>query len=196
MSDAETIAVYGTQAQKYADLVSGEGVNTDLVTLAGNLPRGGHVLDWGCGAGNAAAYLRDQGFVVTATDGTPEFAAKAKEIYGIDVRVELFADLEEQDTYDGIWASFSLLHSPKSEMPENLARAFRALKPGGYFTIGLKIGDGENRDRIGRFYAYYQEAEILGLLADAGFTAIGQTTGCSAGLDGSDWPWIVVHAHA
>ena len=82
------------------------------------------------------------------------------------------------------------------DVDDVIAGAWRALKPGGRFCIALKLGEGEDRDRIGRFYAYYSEAELKGLLADAGFTVTGQRTGAEAGLDGKVWPWIGLQAHA
>ena len=55
MSDKETLAVYGTKARQYADLVKSEGRDKNLDAFIAMLPKGGHVLDWGCGVGNAAA---------------------------------------------------------------------------------------------------------------------------------------------
>lgn len=196
MSDPQTLAVYAAQATEYADMVAQEGALTSLVRLADRVPAGGHILDWGCGAGNSAAYLVGRGLKVTATDATPEFAAKAKETYGIDVRVETFDALDETNLFDGVWASFSLLHAPRDAMPGHLNQVYQALKPGGFFTIGLKIGTGELRDEIGRFYTYYSRDEIVDLLTAAGFTVIGEEFGDGIGLDGQMWPWIVLDTHA
>ena len=195
MSDTETLAVYAAQADKYANLVDSEGVDKNLKTFTESLSAGSTALDWGCGVGNSTAYMRQHGIDVTSTDASPAFAEKAKELFGINVRVETFAELQDVALYDGIWASFSLLHAPKAEMPSHLSAAHRALKPKGRFAIGLKVGQGENRDEIGRFYAYYEEDELIGLLNQAGFTVTDQDRGETIGLDGQMWPWIVVHGH-
>jgi hypothetical protein len=77
-------------------------------------------------------------------------------------------------------------------MPRHLESIARALKPSGIFHIGLKTGTGEKRDAIGRFYAYYEDAELTALLASAGFDVIARRTGEEAGLDGTIAPWIIL----
>ncbi|MCG6902695.1 MAG: class I SAM-dependent methyltransferase [Rhodobacter sp.] len=193
--DDQTIGVYDAQVATYNDVVANSSDPQLAVFLAG-LPDGAEVLDLGCGPGHCAAQMRDLGFRVTATDASREMAGFAHETFGLDVQVQTFADLDAVAAFDGVWASFSLLHAPKAEMPAHLAAIHRALRPGGLLWLGLKTGTGESRDRIGRFYAYYSDTEISGLLADAGFTVTGRTTGEGTGLDGSIWPWIVLGAHA
>lgn len=196
MTDKQTLDVYAARADDYAKLVAKDGTPRALPPFTDALPPGGTVLDWGCGAGSAAAAMRDLGFTVTATDASPEFAALVERTYGIKVRVETFDDLDAENAFDGIWASFSLLHAPKAKMARHLASAYRALKPGGQFYLGMKLGDGEARDTIGRFYAYYTEAELEGLLADAGFTITHRRHGEEPGLDGQMWPFLLIYAHA
>lgn len=196
MTDRETLEVYGAKAADYAQMVQQGGAPRDLPPFVAALPVGGKVLDWGCGAGNAAAALRDAGFAVTASDASPEFAALVSQNWGIDVRVESFDALAAEAEFDGIWASFSLLHARKSAFPGHLAQAHRALKPGGQLLLGMKLGAGEHRDTIGRFYAYYTEAELNDHLSQAGFTVTASRTGEEAGLDGVRWPFIVLFAHA
>jgi len=132
---------------------------------------------------------------VTALDASPEMAKVARKKFGLDVRVAEFVNLTEVAAYDGIWANFSLLHAPKSQMPDHLAAIHRALRPGGVISLGLKTGEGEARDRLGRFYSYYTDAEITGLLESAGFTVTDKSFGSGKGLDGTIAPWIVVRAH-
>ena len=79
-------------------------------------------------------------------------------------------------------------------MPTNLARIAKALKKNGLFHLGLKTGEGEKRDRIGRFYAYYTEEELRELLTNAGFKITYIRHGSAAGLDGTDAPFIIVKA--
>ena len=195
LSDKKTLAVYADQARDYAEMVQGIPVDGNLERFLAALPAGGHVLDWGCGAGNASAVMRERGHRVTSTDASEAFAIVASESYGIDVR-EPFPELGEENEFDGIWANFSLLHAPKSEMPNNLALAYRAVKSGGKFCIGLKTGTGERRDSIGRFYAYYEDSEITDLMQQAGFSVTDRRTGSDIGLDGKNWSWIVLFADA
>ncbi len=196
MSDDGTLGVYADKAQEYADLV-GNTLSKDplLADFIAALPPGGSVLDLGCGPGNAAHVMADAGLVVTATDAVPEMVALAKTHPGVSAHVASFDDITGEDLYDGIWANFCLLHAARADMPRHLAALKTALKPKGIFHIGLKTGTGEKRDRIGRFYTYYTDAELSGLLQDAGFHITHRTTGCDTGLDGALADWIVIRAH-
>ena len=196
MADDQTLGVYAEKAQDYANLIFGDDADAGLEFIKDGLPRGAEILDLGCGPGHMSAHLRDAGYRVTASDASAEMARVALETYGITVSVAGFAELNETARYDAILASFSLLHAPKSDMPAHLAAIKRALRPGGRFVIGLKTGTGEKRDRLGRFYAYYTDAELTGLLENAGFTVTDRRTGEGKGLDGSVAPWIVMRCNA
>ena len=91
---------------------------------------------------------------------------------------------------------FSNRHTRKAAFPQHLETLHKALKPDDLFHIGMKLGTGEARDRIGRFYAYYGEEELMDLLQAAGFRPEFGERGSGKGLDGTDAPWIVVRARA
>ena len=148
------------------------------------------MLDWGCGPGTHAAVLKAKGFDVTATDASSAMVNVARSHEGVTVVQAEFADLQDEDTYDGIWANFSLLHEPRSNMPANLRRIAVALKPDGVLHIGMKSGTGEARDHLGRFYTFYTSEELRGLLAEAGFEVFNEVTGEGAGLAGTVDPWM------
>lgn len=194
MADAETLAVYATRARDYAKRFAADNVGPTLRAFIDAVPEGARVLDLGCGPGNAAAAMRDAGLTVEAWDASPEMAEVAREIHGLELRVAEFDALDAEAVYDGIYANFSLLHAPKAEMPGHLARIARALRPGGLLHIGLKTGEGERRDALGRLYAYYSDEEITRLLSDAGLEVEVRTTGRSTGLDGTSAPWIILRA--
>ena len=101
----------------------------------------------------------------------------------------------DMDTYDGVWANFSLLHASKSDFPHHIEAIYRALKPEGLFFIALKTGDGEKRDTLGRFYAYYQQEELTSILNGAGFKTDHIISGASRGMEGTVEPWIGIYAH-
>jgi hypothetical protein len=44
-----------------------------------------------------------------------------------------------------------------------LARIFRALKPSGRHFASYEGGNGEGRDRFGRYFNYPGEAELIGM---------------------------------
>lgn len=198
MTDPETMQVYAEAAENYArDFSKTKDSNQeeDLDAFFAAVPKGGLVLDLGCGPGQWAARLQEQGLVVEATDASVEMVDLAKANYGLNAKVATFEDLTVENHYDGIWANFSLLHAPRADFPSHLKRVQRALRPGGCFSIGMKLGSSESRDRLGRFYAYYGEDELRGLLTDAGFTVSRSRIGNGKGLAGSDDTFVVMTAH-
>ena len=68
--DRETLAFYDGEAPTYAEYLSNTPRVDLLDRLAAGLAQGAEVLDFGCGSAWAAARLRDQGFKVSATDGS------------------------------------------------------------------------------------------------------------------------------
>lgn len=195
-SDTRTLSVYAREVGRYADLTADAAADPQLDAFLSALPAAARVLDLGCGPGHAAAEMARRGFRVEASDACPEMVALAAGQPGVAARLASFEELDARARYDGVWASFSLLHAPRAEMPAHLARLKRALKPGGLLALGLKTGAGEVRDRLGRFYAYYGVAEIHALLSRAGFAVAGTVEGSGAGLDGTVAPWMVVTARA
>ena len=193
MTDSETLGVYDAQADDYVKMMTDEAAkDTRIVEFIAACPDGGDVLDLGCGPGNHAALMAEAGLKVTALDGSAEMARRAGDIPGVDARHGYFEDVTEEDAYDGIWASFSLLHAPRADFPAHLARLRRALRPGGVFFIGMKTGTGEGRDGLGRFYVYYSKEELESALGAAGFAPQRHWTGYGKGLSGQYDGWIVI----
>nr|WP_249159281.1 class I SAM-dependent methyltransferase [Bradyrhizobium tropiciagri] len=164
---------YRRNAEAYAGWA--KAPSTRLTAFLGLLPRGGAVLELGCGAGNHAAVMLAQGFVLRATDGSPELAEIAARRIDHPVEVMRFDELEDREAYDGVWASACLLHVPRDELAGILARIHRALKPGGLFYASFKIGHDDGRDSIGRYYNY-PSADWL----DATYAASGTWTQVSS----------------
>lgn len=195
-TDKQTIETYNAKAQDYVDLVTTAHPTRHLQAFMDALPAGGHALDLGCGPGNSAAMMRDHGLVVSAIDASPKMAELGSQKYGLDIRVGTFDDLNEVDVYDGVWASFSLLHAARSDVPRHLAAIHKSLKSGGIFVIGVKTGTGAARDGIGRHYTFFEADELDRMLRDAGFTPLSAETGTDKGLAGTMDPWIIVTARA
>jgi len=192
-ADDETVTVYETRSHEYAER-TGRRAEPGLAEFVSELPEGAHVLDLGCGPGDSAHRFQKAGFTVDAVDASPAMVSRAREL-GVPARVATFDEIGGQDIYDGVWASYSLLHAPRADMPGTLARLRRALKPGGRLHIGMKLGTGEARDSLGRLYVYYTEPELVGLLQAAGFTPTIRETRTDTGLDGTEYHGIWIHAN-
>ncbi|MFO6465513.1 class I SAM-dependent methyltransferase [Jannaschia sp. KMU-145] len=195
MTDRKTIAVYDAKAEDYAEAFDGP-VPRDLEDFADHLPPGGRVLDLGCGPGAMSGWLADMGFAVEAWDASAEMVGRAGRWRGVEARQASFSDLTAEDAFDGIWASFSLLHARRADLPDLIARIARACRPGGTVYVAMKIGTGEGRDALGRFYTYVTEPELTGWLTDAGLRLGPVRTGRATGLAGTHDPYITVIAHA
>ena len=164
--DEETLGFYRRNAEAYAGWA--KAPSTRLTGFLALLPAGGSILELGCGAGNHSAEMLAAGFKLRATDGSPEMAGIASRRLGHPVEAMLFDQLDDHDAYDGVWASACLLHVPRDELAAILGRIHRALKPGGLFYASYKLGEGDGRDSLGRYYNYASPEWLQATYAEAG----------------------------
>jgi SAM-dependent methyltransferase len=150
--DDDTLQFYRRNAEAYAGWA--KAPSSRLKGFLALLPPGGSILELGCGAGNHSAEMLAAGFNLRATDGSPEMAGIASKRLGHPVEAMLFDELDEHEAYDGIWASACLLHVPREELAGILVRIHRALKFDGLFYASYKVGEGDGRDSLGRYYNY------------------------------------------
>lgn len=194
MSDA-TIEAYDRHAAEYAGMAATLHERPEMEALAALLEPGAHLLDLGCGPGHYSAWFAAQGLKVDALDGSREMVVQAAAKPGVNARQGRFEDLPERPTYHAIWANFSLLHLPRAAMPSQLRRLKHALIPSGLLHLGMKLGQGEAHDELGRFYAYWSEQELEQMLLEAGFTITARRLGKGKGLAGKVEPYILIRAH-
>ncbi len=194
MPDQKTIDVYTARVKQYLDIpLPAEQIEVRQAFAETVVPDG-YVLDLGSGPGSDSLFLMRQGLRVKAIDATDAFVQKARE-NGVDAHLGTFDDVVEVAQYDGVYASFSLLHAPREDFAKHLHAIHRALKPNGVLFLGMKLGTGEHRDEIERYYTYYTQPEIEDALADAGFKIASVKTGMGKGLAGSYDGFILVIAH-
>ena len=164
--DRDTLQFYRRNAEAYAGWAKAPSAR--LKEFMALLPPGGSILELGCGAGNHSAEMLAAGFKLRATDGSPEMAAIASRRLGHPVEAMLFDELDDHEAYDGVWASACLLHVPRHELAGILGRIRRALKPDGVFYASFKIGEGDGRDSLGRYYSYPSPEWLQATSAAAG----------------------------
>ncbi len=191
-TDEATLAFYEAEAPVYA--ASGnQGASRALPGFLAKLPQGARILELGCGGGRDSAAMIAEGFDVDATDGCAALAAKAEARIGRPVCVMRFEELEAHGEYDGVWAHASLLHVPRSGLPDIAARIRRALKPGGWHFANFKAGEAEGRDRFGRYFNYLSSREAEALYRDAGdWQEMTISQGEGSGYDGEPTQWVGV----
>ena len=181
--DEATLHFYQTNAEAYAKRTF-TSRQARLMAFLAQLPPGASILELGCGAGGDTAEMLARGFEVRATDGSPEMAVVASKHLGRTVETLLFHDLDEVDAYDAVWANACLLHVPRTELADVLARIWRALKAEGVFYASYKEGDVDGRDTLDRYYNYPSQDWLRGTYADAGsWNALSIETGEVMGFD-------------
>ena len=108
-----------------------------------HVPKGGSVLEAGCGSGRDARAFAQAGYAVTAFDGSAKMVELATAHTGLPVLHRRFEDADWQDVFDGIWSCASLLHVPRKDLGGVMTRMARALKPGGVWFMSFKNGRAE-----------------------------------------------------
>ena len=181
--DEATLQFYQTNAEAYAKRTF-TSRQARLMAFLALLPPGASILELGCGAGGDTAEMLARGFDVRPTDGSPEMADIASKHLGRTVKTLLFHELDEVEAYDGVWANACLLHVPRTELADVLARIWRALKAEGVFYASYKEGDVDGRDTLDRYYNYPSQDWLRATYADAGrWNSLSVETGEVIGFD-------------
>lgn len=151
-----TIDYYNRNAENFIESTQNVDMHQAQDRFLRLLDENVSILDFGCGSGRDTRYFLDKGYQVTATDGSVEICRLASSFTGIAVKEMLFQELDEIDTYDGIWACSSILHLPKNELLLVIQKMCDALKATGVIYTSFKYGDFEG-ERNGRYFTDFVE---------------------------------------
>ncbi|GAA2804047.1 methyltransferase domain-containing protein [Kribbella solani] len=144
----------------------------------------GPVGDLGCGTGRITTHLAGRGLDVFGIDLTPGMIEVARREYP-ELRFEV-GSLFNLDLKDGELAGalawYSLVHTPREELPAVFAELYRVLRPGGHLVHGFKVGGG--RRHLSQGYRHdldlevysFAVADVAALLAGAGFVEVATLT--------------------
>jgi SAM-dependent methyltransferase len=177
-----TVRAYDDFAEEYA---AGHAelppvIATAVARLAALLPAGSRVLEIGSAGGRDAEALEAAGLVVRRTDITPGFVRMLEQSgHRADVVDPLTDDLSDPAApgtpYDAVWASASLLHVDRDDLPVVLRRLAEATRPGGLLHLSLKEGEGEGWSTHGdvgapRRFTYWHEDALRDVLTRTGWS--------------------------
>ncbi len=201
VAGAVTVAGYDQQAAAYRDATQPmpDRVRLAIDGLVAALPAGSRVLEIGSGSGRDAAALEAGGLSVRRTDITPGFVELLRaDGFEADVLDPLTDDLADParpgQPYEAVWASASLLHVARADLPVVLRRLADATRGDGLLRMSVKEGDGEGWSTHGsvptpRRFVYWREQPLRDVLAETGWEVL--ETDHGEGLRGESWLGIL-----
>lgn len=175
-----TVRTYEGHAEAFLARTRDRGrMQARLDAFVARLPAPGPVLDLGCGPGADSDQLRRRGCRVIGLDLTAQMLRLARRAHpGPWVRADMRAlPFAPEVAFAGIWASASLLHLDRCDLPGVLAALAARLVPAGVLELSVKEGDGEGwDDRYGRddprWFTYWRAADLDAALAAAGLAIL------------------------
>ena len=174
---------YDRVAGEYAQRIYGELAHKPfdrkmLGWLIEKVNRAGVVCDMGCGPGQIARYLADQGMQAFGIDLSPGMIEQAKRLNpGISFQVDNMLALTEvaDGAFGAIAAFYSIIHIPREQLLQALKTFKRVLSPNGVALLAFHLGN-ETRHvdewwgaHVSLDFQYYPSAEMKSGLQAAGF---------------------------
>lgn len=166
----QTRDYYERNAREYSIATVEAQMSNAYQLFLGGLPKNARILDAGCGSGRDTAFFLRRGYGVSAFDASAALCRLSTSLTGVSTRQLRFQEFDEIEAYDGVWASASLLHVPRVELPGCISRLIRALKPGGVMYMSFKHGSGERVAPDGRFFTDLTSGDLQALLDELGGT--------------------------
>lgn len=124
-----TLDYYNENANLYFEQTINADLDENYERFLSKIPNEAYLLDFGCGSGRDSKYFLEKGYLVRAIDGSKEMCKLASKYIGKEVDCMKFDELNEENTYDAIWACSSILHVEKERLPKILTKMIKALKP-------------------------------------------------------------------
>lgn len=172
----EISQLYANEFNKPSDHIN------DFLRLISN---GGSILDAGCGPGTDSDYIQTKGYSVFGVDVSDKMVDLAQK-KNPKVHFEK-ADIRELnfkiETFDGILASFSIIHIPKQDLLPTFLGFNKILKNGGVIYVSIQEGKSEEiivdeplkpDEKI--FLNIISAEDLRKLLKDTGFEILNEFT--------------------
>lgn len=169
---------YSTRAAEYCEALGSiarmEPTDVALIESWG-ASVAGDVLDAGCGPGHWSRLLASSARTVTGVDLTPEFiehARTASTAQNLTFEVmDMVRTPYTEESFAGILAWYSLIHTPPAHLPGALTEFYRLLNPGGSLLLGMFLGEhGQPFDHAVTTAYYVSVSGFSAFLEDTEFT--------------------------
>ncbi|BBL57503.1 class I SAM-dependent methyltransferase [Methylomonas koyamae] len=128
------------------------------------LPRGGRILDAGCGVGRDTRHFIQSGFIVVSIDASWQMVLKCRENpYSYCLWMD-FNELEYHEEFDAVWSCASLVHTPHDQASNFIDKFERSVKPGGIIFVSVKYAPIlKSFDKNGRTFYNYDDINYSAL---------------------------------
>ena len=161
----KTLDFYNNNSKSYIESTLSVDMSHLYNDLLKHIPKGGYILDLGCGSGRDSLEFIKKGYNVTAVDGSKKLSIAASKLIGQKVICSKFEDLQLTEKFNGIWACASLLHVNKNHIVDIIKNLSSNLKTNGVFYISFKYGENEYIDEKGRYFNCYTEETFNELIS-------------------------------
>jgi ubiquinone/menaquinone biosynthesis C-methylase UbiE len=180
---SKAASYYDRNAQSYSDSNQHPAEFIDEFLEYLQKDNGKVILDLGSGPGINAAYIYSKNFQVVGIDLSEKMVEYAKSKYPqIEFRLGDMTKLSfPSNRFDGILASYSLIHLTKDSIPCVMAKLSEILKPGGIMYISIQSGESTQgyyshplipSDQV--FLNIFSKKEVSSLLSANGFEIVSQ----------------------
>ena len=159
-----TLDYYNKNSEEYFNSTLNVDMTNTYKAFLKLLPKGGKILDLGCGSGRDSMNFIKLGYEVTAVDGSKELAKKASALLGKEVIVSTFEELELKEKFHGIWACASLLHIKREDLKIVLNNLYNNLEDNGVFYMSFKYGEKEYVDDKNRYFNCFTDESIISFI--------------------------------
>jgi SAM-dependent methyltransferase len=189
---AGTLAHYNERAAEFWTGTRDHDVKQNIEALLRHITavKPLRILDFGCGPGRDLAAFRALGHEPIGLEGSPVFAAMAREYSGCEVWQQDFLTLDlPRGHFHGIFANASLFHVPRRELPRVLGELHSALRPDGVLFSSNPRGNNEEGWNRGRYGVYHDLHSWRAFLEAAAFAQL-EHYFRPAGLPLEQQPWL------
>ena len=188
-----TIQFYDTHSEEFAQAANTADMRRDSEHFLKYVPKGGSIVDMGCGSGRDLKFFRQSGYAASGVDASEGMCRVAREYSGCNVVHCDALSWTSPTKIDAIWANGSLLHLHIDEIITFLKTKSLFLKPGGILYFSMKAGIPEGFDEKGRYFTPFSESIVEGALADGKLEIAERwTEGDSLGREGFHWEAVIL----
>ena len=160
-----TLDFYNNNSKSYIESTLSVDMSHLYKDFLKHIPKGGYILDLGCGSGRDSLEFIKQGYNVTAVDGSKELSIAASKLIEQEVICSKFEELQLTEKFHGIWACASLLHVNRKDILDVIKNTSSNLKDNGVFYMSFKYGEKEYIDEKGRYFNCYTEETFNELIS-------------------------------